>query len=182
MNAETLNPILLTLVTFTPLAGALLLMLLPRRDRDIRVFSLGVTLLTFLLSLLLPLHFEAGKAGFQYEINRPWIARPSIDYHLGVDGVSLWLVVLTAFLTPLCVLISWKSIHERVKEFFTRVDSRRLFRFNGKNAAPEWSRVELNVLRDATQGAEFIDEAFPAHGPLIRLALRQCRRRAPRAG
>ena len=48
----------------------------------------------------------------------PWIPTPNIHYHMGVDGISMWLVVLTTFLTPLCVLISWKSIHERVKEFF----------------------------------------------------------------
>ena len=47
-----------------------------------------------------------------------WISTPNIHYHMGVDGISMWLVVLTTFLTPLCVLISWKSIHERVKEFF----------------------------------------------------------------
>jgi NADH-quinone oxidoreductase subunit M len=58
------------------------------------------------------------QAGFQYEINIPWIPTPNIHYHMGVDGISMWLVVLTTFLTPLCVLISWNSIHGRVKEFF----------------------------------------------------------------
>src|SRR2546425_7825938 len=52
------------------------------------------------------------------KVNVPWIPTPNIHYHMGVDGISMWLVVLTTFLTPLCVLISWKSIHERVKEFF----------------------------------------------------------------
>ena len=47
-----------------------------------------------------------------------WISTPNIHYHMGMDGISMWLVVLTTFLTPLCVLISWKSIHDRVKEFF----------------------------------------------------------------
>ena len=64
------------------------------------------------------MHFHRAQAGFQYEIDRPWIPTPNIHYHMGVDGISMWLVVLTTFLTPLCVLISWKSIHERVKEFF----------------------------------------------------------------
>ena len=118
MNMDNWSPIILSLVTFIPLAGALLLMLLPRRDRDIRVFSLVVSLLTFVLSLHLPVHFHRAKAGFQYEVDEPWIPTPNIHYHLGVDGISMWLVVLTTFLTPLCVLISWKSIHERVKEFF----------------------------------------------------------------
>jgi len=118
MNMDKWSPMILSLVTFIPLAGAMLLTLLPRRDRDIRVFSLVVSLLTFVLSLHLPVHFHRALAGFQYQIDIPWIPTPNIHYHLGVDGVSMWLVVLTTFLTPLCVLISWNSIHERVKEFF----------------------------------------------------------------
>jgi NADH-quinone oxidoreductase subunit M len=118
MNTPSLDALILTFVTFVPLAGALLLMLLPRRDRDIRWFALVVSLLTFVLSLHLPVYFHRAQAGFQYEIDKPWISTPNIHYHMGVDGISLWLVVLTTFLTPLCVLISWKSVHDRVKEFF----------------------------------------------------------------
>ena len=114
----SLDNSILTLVTMVPLAGALLLMLFPRRDRDIKVFALVVSLLDFVLSVHLPVHFQRALTGFQYELDLPWISRPNIHYHLGADGVSLWLVVLTTFLTPLCVLISWKSIHDRVKEFF----------------------------------------------------------------
>jgi NADH-quinone oxidoreductase subunit M len=121
MNSAGLDSMILTLVTFVPLAGALLLILLPRRSRDIRIFALVVSLLTFVLSLHLPVYFhraQAGLSGFRYEIDKPWISTPNIHYHMGIDGISLWLVVLTTFLTPLCVLISWKSIHDRVKEFF----------------------------------------------------------------
>jgi len=118
MSTDHLSSYILSLVTFVPLAGALLLMLLPRRDRDIRIFSLVISLLTFVLSLHLPVYFHRGQAGFQYEVNNQWITTPNIHYHMGVDGISLWLVVLTTFLTPLCVLISWKSVHDRVKEFF----------------------------------------------------------------
>src|SRR5438445_892662 len=114
----TLDSAILTLVTFIPLAGGLLLLLVPRRDRDIRLFSLVITLLAFVLSLHLPVHFHRAQPGFQYEIDKQWISSPNIHYHMGVDGFSVWLVVLTTFLTPLCVLISWKSIHDRVKEFF----------------------------------------------------------------
>src|SRR5580692_3029172 len=116
--SNALDNSILTLVTFIPVAGALLLLLFPRRDRDIRLFALVVSLLDFVLSLHLPVHFQRGEAGFQYEVSKQWISNPNIHYHVGVDGVSMWLVVLTTFLTPLCVLISWKSIHERVKEFF----------------------------------------------------------------
>ncbi len=109
---------ILSLVTFIPLAGALLLLLFPRRDRDIRVFALVVSLATFVVSLHLPAHFHRAVTDFQFQVDRAWIPTPNIHYHMGIDGVSMWLVVLTTFLTPLCVLISWKSVNERVKEFF----------------------------------------------------------------
>src|SRR5436305_4091605 len=96
-----LDSAILTLVTFVPAAVALV-----------------ISLLTFVLSLHLPAHLHRDQPGFQFELNVPWIPTPNIHYHMGIDGISLWLVVLTTFLTPLCVLISWKSIHERVKEFF----------------------------------------------------------------
>jgi NADH-quinone oxidoreductase subunit M len=115
---NTLNTWILTLVTFIPLVGAVLLFVFPRRDRDIRVFAFVISLFTFVLSLHLPVHFARGAAGFQFEMDVPWISTPNIHYHLGIDGVSMWLVVLTTFLTPLCVLISWHSVHDRVKEFF----------------------------------------------------------------
>ncbi len=117
-HSASLDPIILTLVTFVPAAGALLLLLFPRRDKDVRRFALVISLLTFLLSLHLPVHFVRQPAGFQFETNIAWISTPNIHYHLGIDGISLWLVVLTTFLTPLCVGISWKSVHQRVKEFF----------------------------------------------------------------
>jgi NADH-quinone oxidoreductase subunit M len=118
MSVASLDREILTLVTFIPLAGGLLLWVVPRRDRDIRRFSLVVSLFAFLLALHLPVHLQRAQTGFQYEIDKPWIPTPNIHYHMGVDGISTWLVVLTTFLSPLCVLISWKSIHQRVKEFF----------------------------------------------------------------
>ena len=118
MNVPTLDNAILSLVTFIPAIGALLVVFLPRRDRDIKIISLIVSIATFLVSLHLPVHLHRPHSGFQYETDIPWIPTPNIHYHMGVDGISVWLVVLTTFLTPLCVLISWKSIHERVKEFF----------------------------------------------------------------
>ena len=118
MNTSVLDNLVLTLVTFIPAAGGVLLLLFPRRDRDIRIFSLIISLLTFGLSLHLIARVHRMLPGFQYEIDKAWISSPNIHYHMGVDGISLWLVLLTTFLTPLCVLISWTSIHERVKEFF----------------------------------------------------------------
>jgi NADH-quinone oxidoreductase subunit M len=118
MNTSFLDPIILTLVTFIPAAGGILLLLFPRRHRDIRIFALIVSMLTFGLSLHLVANFHRKQTEFHYLIDRQWISTPNIHYHMGVDGISMWLVLLTTFLTPLCVLISWKSIQERVKEFF----------------------------------------------------------------
>ena len=118
MNFEFFNRNILTLVTFAPLVGALLLMVMPRRDRDIRAIAFLVSLITFGLSVHLPVHFRRTLPDFQFSIDKAWISSPNIHYHMAIDGISLWLVVLTTFLTPLCVLISWKSVHDRVKEFF----------------------------------------------------------------
>jgi NADH-quinone oxidoreductase subunit M len=113
-----LNDSILTLTTFVPAAGAVVVVLLPRRGRIIQWFTLLVTLLTFGLTLYLPAHYLYRYPGFQFEVNQPWIASPAIRYHLGVDGISMWLVVLTGFLAPLGVLASWKTIAHRTKEFY----------------------------------------------------------------
>jgi NADH-quinone oxidoreductase subunit M len=130
MIAASVNPYILTLVIFTPAAGALLLAFFPRRDRDIRGFAMLVAIVTFLLSLHLPWYFSAqakpaqvpapltSNLSLAYEVNDAWIPTPNIHYHVGIDGISLWLVLLTTLLVPLCVLISWRSVHDRVKEFF----------------------------------------------------------------
>ncbi len=115
-----MNDIILTLVTFIPAAGAVLLMLMPRKNNDkaLRWTALFISLLAFAFSLYLPANYQSGQPGFQFEANTVWIQSVNIHYHLGADGVSLWLVLLTTFLVPLGVLVSWKSIHDRVKEFF----------------------------------------------------------------
>jgi NADH-quinone oxidoreductase subunit M len=109
----------LTLITFVPLAGALVVALLPRKGRVIEGFTLLVTLVTFALSLYLPAHFDYSHQGFQFVVNCPWIASPAIRYHLGIDGLSLWLILLTTFLAPIGVLVSWRAIQQRTKEFYS---------------------------------------------------------------
>ncbi|MGB7137594.1 MAG: NADH-quinone oxidoreductase subunit M [Acidobacteriaceae bacterium] len=113
-----LNDSILTWITFVPAAGAIVVALLPRRGRVIQGFTLLVVLLTFVLSLHLPAHFDYSRHGFQFEENHPWIASPAIRYHLGIDGLSLWLVLLTTFLAPIGVLVSWRAIENRTKEFY----------------------------------------------------------------
>lgn len=111
---------ILTIITFIPLAGAILLALLPDRGKIMQWSALGVTLITFIATLHLPAHFNysAASGSFQFEQNYSWIASPAIRYHLGVDGLSMWLVVLTGFLAPLGVLVSWRVIDTRRKLFY----------------------------------------------------------------
>jgi NADH-quinone oxidoreductase subunit M len=111
---------ILSLIIFVPLAGAILLALLPDRGKTIPLSALLVTLVTFGLTLHLPAHYLYGQpAGtFQFEIDTPWIAAPAIGFHLGVDGMSMWLMVLTGFLAPLGVLASWTTIKDRRKTFY----------------------------------------------------------------
>jgi NADH-quinone oxidoreductase subunit M len=111
------NESILTLVTFLPAIGAVVLMLLPRNDRLQRWGALLISLLAFVFSLYLPLNLIGAAPGFHFVVDRPWIGQ-AIHYHMGADGISMWLVLLTTFLVPLGVLVSWKSIHDRVKEFF----------------------------------------------------------------
>lgn len=117
------NP--LTVLTFLPLVGALVLALFPRHAAPrIRWTALITSLLTFLLAVKLFADFSPHQSGMQFVEHRPWIAVPplskhgGVNYHLGVDGLSVLLILLTAFLTPLAVLASWTSITHRMKEFF----------------------------------------------------------------
>jgi NADH-quinone oxidoreductase subunit M len=111
---------ILTLIVFVPLAGALLLSLLPDRGKTMQWAALLVTLVTFGLTLHLPFHYSYTSApgSFQFEQDVPWIASPLIHYHLGIDGLSMWLMVLTGILAPLGVLISWRTIDSRKKLFY----------------------------------------------------------------
>ena len=110
---------LLTVLTFLPLAGSLALLLL--RDDDnlwLRRLAMTTAVVEFVISLRLLLVFDPHAVGYQIEEFRAWIPQPPIHYHLGVDGLSLFLILLTTFLTPISILASWKSINERVKGFF----------------------------------------------------------------
>ncbi|HLE35894.1 MAG TPA: NADH-quinone oxidoreductase subunit M, partial [Candidatus Acidoferrales bacterium] len=110
---------LLTVLTFLPAVGATALFLLKREDLVwTRRLALTIALAEFGLSLLLPFGFHAGTAEYQFVEFRAWMQSPVINYHLGVDGISLYLVLLTTFLTPLALLASWRGITERVRSFF----------------------------------------------------------------
>jgi NADH-quinone oxidoreductase subunit M len=111
---------LLSIITFLPLIGALFLLFISGRDEAsenlARWISLIVTSLTFLLSLVLWAQFDPTQPGFQFVENFEWIGS-SIGYRMGVDGLSVLFVVLTALLMPICVIASWGSVRSRVREY-----------------------------------------------------------------
>jgi NADH-quinone oxidoreductase subunit M len=111
----------LTVSWALPLAGAVLLLFIGnaggRRDGLVRWITLAVSILAFGVSIGIWLAFDAGSADYQLVERVPWIPSFGIEYHLGVDGISLLLVVLTAFLTPIALLSSWESVEHKVKEF-----------------------------------------------------------------
>ncbi len=110
---------ILTLILLFPLAGAVLVALLPDRGKLSAWIALLTTLVSFGLTLHLPAHFDMHQSGFQFVVNRQWIENPAIYYHVGVDGLSMWLVVLVGLLGPVGVLASWKSITRREKTFYS---------------------------------------------------------------
>jgi NADH-quinone oxidoreductase subunit M len=110
---------LLSVLIFFPAVGALALLLLRGDDHKyIRYLSLIVSVAEFIFSLFLLFKAPVGASGYQLEEFMKWINQPPINYHLGVDGISMFLVILTTFLTPISILASWKNIEHRVKEFF----------------------------------------------------------------
>jgi NADH-quinone oxidoreductase subunit M len=113
-----LNFPLLSILLFLPVAGAILVALLPRgREGLVKGAALATTLVVLLLSLPLYFNFQTGAPGFQFEEIRPWVPAMDINYHVGVDGISLFLVLLTTLLSALAVLSSWRAITEQVKEY-----------------------------------------------------------------
>jgi len=114
---------ILSTIVFLPLVGALLVLLAggrgdrPEREGTVRTLALAVSLVAFAATLFLWWRFNPGDPDFQFVERRTWLPQFGISYHLGVDGISLFLIVLTGFLTPLALLCSWQSVHKSVKLF-----------------------------------------------------------------
>ncbi|MEI7608588.1 MAG: proton-conducting transporter membrane subunit, partial [Rhodospirillaceae bacterium] len=111
---------ILSLITFLPLLGAVLI-LLARGDGEelaqkARKLALGTALLTFALSLTVWIGFDPSQAGYQFEEKASWIAALNCSYHLGVDGISLFFLLLSTFTTPIAILIGWNRIGHRTRE------------------------------------------------------------------
>ncbi|MFM9850421.1 MAG: NADH-quinone oxidoreductase subunit M [Hyphomicrobiaceae bacterium] len=107
---------LLSLVTFLPSIAALIIAFQNAEAKNnARWIALWGTLITFLVSLLIWWNFDTSNSGFQFVEERAWLG--PIKYKMGVDGISMLFVILTTFLMPLCILASWESVEERVKEY-----------------------------------------------------------------
>jgi NADH-quinone oxidoreductase subunit M len=108
----------LSVTLWFPIAAAILLLLFPRGAASaIKGFGLFASLATFIVSLTILSGFREGVAGFQFVELRTWMPQWGIHYALGIDGISLWLVLLTTFLTPIVFLSSWNTIHKHPKEY-----------------------------------------------------------------
>ncbi|MXN67035.1 NADH-quinone oxidoreductase subunit M [Stappia sp. GBMRC 2046] len=112
-------PILST-ITFLPLVGVLFILLVRGEEEsakeNIRRVSLITTVFTFVVSLIIWINFDTQSPGFQFEERADWLGG-NITYRMGVDGISMLFVILTTFLMPFCILASWRSIENRVKEY-----------------------------------------------------------------
>lgn len=110
---------LLNAVLFLPLIGFLITLFLPKDNHDgIKKFALIFSLIVFIVSLGLIAPVLANPGQYVQVTDVEWMSLPKVRYHIGVDGLSLWLIILTTMLTPLAVLISWKYIDKRVKEYY----------------------------------------------------------------
>ncbi|MER9305010.1 NADH-quinone oxidoreductase subunit M [Mesorhizobium sp. M0293] len=111
---------ILSLVTFLPLVGVLLILFInddsENARRNIRAIALLTTTFTFIISLFIWTGFDNSESGFQFVEKAAWLDS-GISYHMGVDGISMLFVILTTFLMPLCILASWESIEKRVKAY-----------------------------------------------------------------
>ncbi len=107
---------ILSLIVFTPLVGAVLLLFL-RGDKLVKSVSILFAAITLVLSVVLYVSFDATQSGFQFVEYVPWVYSLNIAYHLGIDGISLLMIVLTTFLTLISLVASWSSVNKRIKSF-----------------------------------------------------------------
>ncbi len=108
---------ILTIVTFLPLAGAIILLFINGEKQErIKRVALAIAVIDFIISMPLFILFKTDTSEFQFVQNIPWIKEFGISYHVGIDGISLFLFLLTSFLSLICILASW-NIKDRIKEY-----------------------------------------------------------------
>src|SRR5436190_4535806 len=119
---NSFNDNLLTILILLPVIGAVVLLAyntLAKQESNLKWLTLGFTLLNFLASLaLFSKSAVAGPSGFFFEQNVPWIRAINTNYHVGVDGLSFWLVLLTTFIMPISVLSTWHAVEKRPAAFY----------------------------------------------------------------
>ena len=111
---------LLSVIIFLPLIGGFIILIIkedPVGSINIRWAAFWTSIGTFILSFLLWLQFDSSKRSYQFVEKISWFEDLNFNYHIGVDGISLFMILLSTFLTPLCILASWKSIQKRIKEY-----------------------------------------------------------------
>ena len=109
---------LLSLMIFIPLLGMIAVLLLPRESEElIKRVTLLFTLIPLALAVALFISYDRSTAGTQYVVNVPWIEAFNIQYHIGIDGLSVTLLLLTALLGPICVIASWRNIEKGIKAY-----------------------------------------------------------------
>src|SRR3990172_12273116 len=109
---------LLVYILAVPMIGGLLILLISNtKENLIRYFGLGISLLAFVVSLILYFTFDANNPDFQFVFKSSWISNINVSFYVGIDGISLLLLLLTTFITPLTLISSWSGIQKKVKEF-----------------------------------------------------------------
>lgn len=115
----------LTVITFFPVFGSLIVIILSLLFREseepMKIGALVIAAIEFIISLPLFINFKIGFSGFQFEVKAEWIKTLGITYHLGIDGISLFLVLLTTFLIPITILSSWNAIKRGMREFLALI-------------------------------------------------------------
>ncbi|MEE9141020.1 MAG: NADH-quinone oxidoreductase subunit M [Alphaproteobacteria bacterium] len=163
---------ILSLVTFLPLAGVLLIFITRGEPelvaRNARNVALWTSLVTFAVSLLLWVNFDTTTPGFQFVEKWVWLPEFNIDYHMGVDGISIFFVLLSTLLTPICVLASWEAIQTRVKEYmiaFLVLETMMVGTFSALNILPfyifyEGALIPMFVIIGVWGGPRRVYSAF----------------------
>ena len=112
------NNFLLTSLLLVPIFGSIIILFLSKsQEKLIKWFGLSISLIVFIVSLMVYYHFDSSKSGFQMLHQVIWVKSLNISYMVGIDGLSLLLILLTAFLTPITLFSSWNSIKDKVKQF-----------------------------------------------------------------
>lgn len=119
---DLINQNLLTILILLPVVGAVLLLghqMFWKQEGQLKWVALGFTLLNFLVSLaMFSSSAVTGSSGFSFEQNVPWIRAINTNYHVGVDGLSFWLVILTTFIMPIAILSTWNAVEKRPTAFY----------------------------------------------------------------